>query len=233
MIKLASDFEGFAPDKVSFAQILCLKSAFDGSVLEQDMWIQLNEDKITSVIAKNGGRLYICSDKPDVNELREFISVISPEEIFTEEGTSRLLRLDVIKSFSVMLLKRDAAAEKCRRDVPLKTIFEGLSLGSDVDVSLPPFEDFAVDFSHRLRHGAAVCVVRDFGAAIAFTYPSGAVINGISVAKDMRHKGQGSLLLKELLKQISGSVFACCSDKNKEFYIKNGFMEIDTAVIAR
>lgn len=60
MITLSNSLEGFYAKKVSLAQILCLKSAFDGSKLESEVWLQKENGEVHSAIARHGGRLYIA-----------------------------------------------------------------------------------------------------------------------------------------------------------------------------
>ena len=115
--------------------------------------------------------------------------------------------------------------------VPLKELYDKLSLGLDGDVYLPSFEDFAPDISHRLRHGSGVALAKEYGAALCFTFDGGGIISGISVDKSFRRKGMGSKILNEISCLVGGKIFACTAKENQEFYIKNGFSHIGEAAI--
>ena len=112
-------------------------------------------------------------------------------------------------------------------------MYNGLKLGEDGDIDLPSFENFAADISHRLRHGAAIAALDDNSAALGFKCDKGAIVNGISVKRELRGRGLGGRILGELLSYSDGDILAAAEEKNTEFYIKNGFEIIDTAVIAR
>lgn len=233
MITLCSDFSDFYICDAAFMHILCLKSAFFGSALEEDIWVQREDGEICSVIARHGGRLYIASCGGDAEELAKFIKTIGFDEVFTEKSTADSLGLASVCEFNVLF--KNAEGSTAPRDyIPsLKAIYDGLLLGSDSDISLPPFELFAPDLSHRLRHGSALAISDEFGAALAFRSPEGGIINGIAVEKARRFKGFGSRLLQDLLKGLNGDVLVCASEKNEHFYIKNGFILLGQAVIAR
>lgn len=232
MITLSNDFGRFYMPKITLMNILCLKSAFGGSALQEDMWVQ-NDDGISAVIARNGGRLYICSDGRNIEEIAEFINIIGYGEVFTEKDTAEVLGLTVTKEFNVLHKRCKKSADFAPLAVSLKSVYEGLNMGTDSDIALAPFPDFAPDLSHRLRHGGAATVADERGAAMAFLCPAGGIINGIAVDKAYRGQGIGSRLLFKICSYIEGDVFVCTSDENKEFYIKNGFSLIEKAVIAR
>ncbi|MBO5872939.1 MAG: GNAT family N-acetyltransferase [Clostridia bacterium] len=231
MITLSNSLEGFYAKKVSLAQILCLKSAFDGSKLESEVWLQKENGEVHSAIARHGGRLYIASDSHYPEELKNFISVVCCAEIFTEKSTAEILDLDIKQEFNVLHMLKDEEPLPFSSNNGLSELYSALSSGIDGDVFLPSFDIFAPDVSHRIRHGAAVALAEEFGGALAFKSQNAAVINGIAVKKDSRQRGFGSLLLNRLIAHLHGDVFACTSDENNNFYIKNGFVLIDSAVI--
>ncbi len=232
MITLSTDFsEIYRPD-IALMQILCLKSAFKGSALEEDMWLQREDDLSVGVIARNGGRLYLYSENI-TDELKVFLNTVGFTEIFTEKETAIKLGLCTSEQYAVLLKKSVKTKKFSPENIRLPPLYKGLSEGRDGDILLPEFEFFAADISHRLRHGAAAAVINDEGAALAFLCEKGAVINGISVKKELRGQGTGTKLLGELLSYCHGDILVCTSENNTEFYIKNGFSEIGEVVIAR
>ncbi len=218
--------------KVSAAYILSLKSAFGGTPLEEDFWVQTDEEGYCALIARCGGRLYLCSNGMHIEELKSFLKVIGCSEIFTEEDTARALGLNIVSRFNV--LYRRASLEPSPLPAPdTSRLYAALSLGSDGDIALPDYEDFAPDISHRLRHGAAAAIAEENGGGLAFLYEGGGIINGISVAPDHRGEGLGSDILNRLCGSILYEVYACAGDSAKDFYIKNCFAPKGTAVIAK
>lgn len=222
---------GFVP-KISFMQTACLISAFKNSPLMPDVWVQKSENKITAVISRLGGRLNLTADDCDFAEIKEFISVIGFTEIFCEKQTALNLGFNNFEEFCV-LNKICRKQQENPLDFTLSSLYSALKAGEDGDVSLPDFEVFAPDVSHRLRHLSAAAVLKDEGAALAFTCPFGGIISGISVKKEARNSGLGSRILQDLCQQINGEVFVCTTEKNLNFYIKNGFAPCDTAVMVR
>jgi hypothetical protein len=233
MIRLNKNLGEFYKSKVSLMNILCLKSAFSNSVLEEDIWTQEDQNGITAVIARNGGRLYIYSNGENISEIKQFINIIGFSEIFTEEDTAKRLGLSVIKEFNVLKKESTKTGEFDPYSLSLNSVYQGLKMGCDGDIALPPYADFAPDLSHRLRHGAAVAIAHQNSAATAFLCKRGGIISGISVSKDCRGQGLGSTTLNKLCSYIGGQVFVCANQQNKDFYIKNGFSVLEKAVIAR
>lgn len=232
MIRL-TDKLSIYPSSAALMQIYCLKSAFDGSVLKADLWVQEKDDKITAVIGRSSGRIYIHAEDFGFEELKEFINTIGYSEIFCSKAVAISLRLNIQNTF-VALCKKDCAKSVCENAViSTKELYNKLLLGKDGDISLPDFEYFAPDVSHRLRHFGAVAIANEHGATLAFCCKYGGVINGIAVDKKLRGCGEGSMLLSKTISAVGGDIFVCCNNKNKEFYIKNGFSETDEVVIAR
>ncbi len=226
------DISNFYLKDIALAHIHSLKTAFNGSVLAPDVWAQQKENEICAVIGRDGSRLYIYSNGKEISELKAFINTIGFSEVFCSADTAKSLDLTPKTEFSV-LVKEQKRSPIESPTVSLDDLYSCLLEGADGDIDLPDFSDFAPNISHRLRHGGAAATITDVGAGVIFKFPFGAIINGIAVKKAFRNKGKGSALLNSLLGFAKGDIFVCATDKNKEFYIKNGFKVIDTAVIAR
>ena len=216
----------------SFMQTACLISAFEGSPLAADIWVQRVCGRICAVISRQGGRLNITAENPDFAELKDFISIIGFTEIFCEKSVAEGLGFKGFSEFTV-LKAAFSKSGKPQKDISLSSLYSALKWGEDGDVELPPFEIFAPDTSHRLRHGGAAAVLEEYGAALGFKCSFGGIISGISVKKEHRGLGLGGKLLKELCGLIGGEIFVCTSKGGADFYIKNGFNKCDTAVILR
>lgn len=207
---------------MSLARIFAQDKAFSGSALENDFWAQYNGDDITALVSLDSGSMNLYCKNADYDELGQFISALCPTVIFTEyENAAPLgLRSDRVRN---MLTFRPRKSRDFVFDFSLQELYDGLNGGSDVDIHLPSFEVFAPDVSHRLRHSAAVSAVKEYGAALAFTYNGGAVMSGIALSPEFRGKGLGRDLLCELLAMTEGDFFVAANDVNKEFYLRNGF----------
>ncbi len=222
MIKIINELPDMPVDTMSLARIFAAEKAFGGSTLQNDLWVQSDGNTITAVISMSGGcmNIYYCGGNTE--ELRHFLDAISPAEIFTEYETAVSLGLNPIRVRNMLRFYSEGKTLSLE-DFSLSKLYERLSLGSDVDIHLPPFEIFAPDVSHRLRHLAARAVVKDYGAALAFTYDGGAAMTGIALSPDFRGRGLGKKLLAELLLGIRGDFFVAANDTNTKFYENFGF----------
>ncbi len=222
MITKITELPSLEVKTMSLARIYAQDNAFSGSVLENDFWIQKEDEKITAVISSDGGSMNVWCDGANFGELGEFISALGPSVIFTEYENAEPLSIkpDRVRN---MLTKKVSFSPFEVEEFSLRELYDGLDRGSDVDIHLPDFEVFAPDVSHRLRHNAARAVVKEYGAALAFTYFGGAVMSGIALSPECRAKGLGKALLSELLSRCDGDFFVAANDQNTKFYLRNGF----------
>ena len=211
-----------AVNAMSLAKIYAEDKAFFGSCLAVDFWVQTDGDKITAVVSSCGGSMNIYTDGADFSELSAFVRALSPAVIFTEYENAAPLSLKCDRVRNMLRFKSEKTADTTA-DFTLWGLYDGLALGSDVDIHLPTFEVFAPDVSHRLRHGGAVAVLKKEGAALAFLYEGGGVMTGIALSPASRGKGLGKVLLGELLSHVDGDFFVAANDTNKEFYLRCGF----------
>lgn len=228
MIKYVDKLPEICDDKISLAKILSQYKAFGNTKISPDFWIQENESVITAVLSLYGSEMTFYCKNGDLEEIWNFIKVISPKSVFTEKENLIDHCNATIKQ--VFLKKLPLAEEVSATETSLKELYDKLLLGQDGDVSLPCFENFCGDISHRLRHGGAAAIVKDYGAVLSFIYDGGGIISGISVDKSYRNNGFGSKLLGEICEATGGKVFACTDKQNKDFYIKNGFSHIGDAI---
>ena len=149
---------------MSLAKIYAEDKAFFGSRLAVDFWVQTDGDKITAIISACGGSMNIWCNDADFAELTEFIAALSPTVIFTEYENAAPLSLRCDRVRNMLRFKSEKTADSTA-SFTLRELYDGLALGSDVDIHLPSFEIFAPDVSHRLRHGGAVALREAEGAA--------------------------------------------------------------------
>ena len=190
MITLYTGEELPSFSSASFMQTACLISAFEGSPLAADIWVQRVCGRICTVISRQGGRLNITAENPDFAELKDFISIIGFTEIFCEKSVAEGLGFKGFSEFTV-LKAAFSKSGKPQKDISLSSLYSALKWGEDGDIELPSFEIFAPDTSHRLRHGGAAAVLEEYGAALGFRQQCGVWRCGGAVTA-LRRRGDGA-----------------------------------------
>lgn len=177
-------------------------------------WVQ---DTEKAVISMMDGNMVIYNAHANIEELREFISVISPVSVFSDANTLTQLfgqsyhKVCVVKSDNSF--KSDIASDVLNSE----SIYKLLSVEG---LELPQYDYFAVDFCHRLNHGGLkYFAIKDSCAAIGICDGQAVLVNGIASHK----KGMGSVALKGLLSQYSATAVAVCEKTIMPFYLKNNF----------
>lgn len=216
MIRLISELPEIGEPNVEYLKIKCLFDCYkdDDRVL---FWSQDGG----AFISMADGNMTLKSGGGDLGELKEFISVLSPDSLFSDYGTLKALKLKNIKAANVMYRKADIGGETAGDSLSSKDIYGILNVK---EFTLPDYPYFAVDFCRRLNRGhAEYYAVRDKCAAVSFNSGNYALLNGIV----SREKGMGSIALKAILQKNYGRDFlACCTDELTEFYEKNGFKKL-------
>ena len=182
---------------------------------------------------QDDGRAYICYIDGDMTvlnlcadteELAEFVSVISPNSIFSDEKTLLKLGLNNLKTVNVMAKSSELSGTPSG-DVPnSRKIYDIFKLSG---LTVGQYEFFAVDFCCRLNHGHATCFFKENEcAAYAVTADNFALIQGIASLK----KGCGRTALNAIMQKNYGrTVLACCEENVIEFYQKNDFKRLYNA----
>ena len=85
MIKYADKLPELCDNKISLAKILSLYKAFGNTKISPDFWIQENESVITAVLSLYGNEMTFYCNNGDLEEIWNFIRVISPKRVFTEK----------------------------------------------------------------------------------------------------------------------------------------------------
>lgn len=198
-------------------KINCLYDAYknDDSVL---FWVQSGN---RAVISMTDGNMIIYNNGADIEELSQFVALLSPVCVFSDMETLSGLGLTPDENINVMHIKADIKAETVGDELSSREIYNLL----DVDgLSLPEYPYFAVDYCRRLNKGYAdYFALRDKCAVITFNSKDKAIINGLA----SHQKGYGSIALKAILQKNYGRDFlVCCRDSVKGFYEKNGFKKL-------
>ncbi len=215
MIRLTDTLPDFEPHTAELFKIRAAAECYPRDTL---LWRQEGTDTLISCL---DGNMVISATAPS-DELREFVGVISPATVF---GKAELLKSLSLSPFDEVLVMEFCGeipqATEPSDELKSDEIYALLSVDG---LRLPPYEYFAPDFCLRLNRGYCKYFARrGLGAAVVFTHGDTALINGIASHK----KGFGSVALKNAVSLSARSrVLACCTEKNKGFYEKNGFKVI-------
>jgi len=206
---------------IALVKILCAYKAYKEHDNIAQFWHQTDENgNITAVMGCINGYLNLWSNNTYPDEVFSFLKFISPNGIFTSKETAEVLKLKINEPchcfFKLPPFERISNTEYKEPRQLLKILRKGLEI--------PDGDGFVSDVSFRKYHGCADYVTYDGGGALLYTADSVAIINGIAVPKDKRGKGVGSKLISLLLSCAENrTVYTCCTNKNKNFYLKNGF----------
>lgn len=214
MICLVDKIPVFDLLNAEIVKIKCLYDSYkdDNNVL---FWCQ---DTDKAVISMTDGNMIIFNNNADIEELAEFVEVLSPVCIYSDYET--LCKIN---------RKPDERINVMHRFCDVKTDISSDSLSSDKlynlldtdGLSLPEYPYFAVDYCRKKNKGFANYFgIENKCAAISFNSGKYAIINGIA----SREKGYGNIALKGIIdKNFSRELLVCCRDKVLGFYEKNGF----------
>ncbi len=222
-------------------RISCLAESYGMKINDIQFWLQYDEDgSIASAISKYGGDVTVqLTQDSDIAEITEFIkaigfgSVISGAVLFDELPYEENIIME-LSDFKGRTLSGTEVEVNPRLD----EVYELMrSCGSDT-LTVPQYEDFLLDMSHKIRHNTALCIGIRSGASLVGTAmtvaQSGttAVIGGVAVKKCRRRTGCGSAAVTELVNMLGRRKIFIVRGKNEneEFYKSLGFKNTGTAV---
>lgn len=177
-----------------------------------------------------GGTLHI--DAPgglDREELKAFVGVMGFRRIYCTEVLAADMHWRPQSVVHELAQRRRCADPMPGAVLKLSEIYAVLSAAGGA-IEMPPFADFCVDFSHRLRHGGARCVGDRRGVAITTGETEKlACIGGVAVLPEHRKTGYGRRLVQSLcaaLQKEGKTVFTSTVEPLLPFYTGNGFAEL-------
>ena len=212
MIKLVSALPHLDYKRAECVRINCTRDLYKDEAL---FWIQ-DEDKL--FISMLGPDMTVFNNGGNLEELKEFINIISPSSLFSDSNTLKELFGNDFEETYVYSKKADERSPIESHKFSSSAVYE---IFKKAGLSVPPYDSFAVDFCLRINRDKAACFYIENTAA-AFSVKGGnyALINGIASLK----KGEGTPCLKGILSLVKGkTVLAVVEEKNKPFYEKNGF----------
>ncbi len=214
MISLVKEIPKISLPLAEVIKINCNYNAYKDIAM---FWIQ---DENRAVISMLDGNMVIYNNNADIDELREFIAVISPLSVFSDAKTLESVFGDAFHRVCVMKSEHHFECDVPSDRINSSEIYKLL----DVDgLELPPYEYFAVDFCHKLNHGyLKYFALKDKCVALSISDGQAVLLNGIA----SHQKGKGSLALCGVLAQYDMPCVAVCEKSVQPFYEKNNFSHI-------
>ncbi len=217
MISLTNEIPKINLPLAEVVKINCTYNSYRDIAL---FWVQ---DKKQAVISMLDGNMVIYNNCADIDELREFISVISPVSVFSNTDTLTALFDNAFHEVYVMKSNYNFNCDIQSETLNSSEIYKLLNIDG---LELPPYEHFAVDFCHRLNHGyLKYFALKTTCAAIGISDGQAVLINGIA----SHQKGMGRIALNGLLSQYNCPAIAVCEKETMPFYLKNNFKYAYTA----
>ena len=220
MIRLINKLEKSDRKTAEWIKICCLYDSYknDPSVM---FWAQ-DEDKC--VIAMTDGNMIIDNRSAEIEELKEFIAVLSPACIFSDLETLEKLERLPDENINVVHRFADISGDTDCDELKSDEIYNLLDVQG---LSLPDYPHFAVDYCRRKNLGfCKTFAIKNKCAVVTFNNQDTAIINGLA----SHEKGYGSIALRGILQKNYGKdLLACCRDSVLPFYLKNGFEKLYNA----
>ncbi len=214
MINLVSEIPKVALPLAEIVKINCTYNLY------RDIALFWTQDSSRAVISMLDGNMTIYNNGADIDELREFIGVISPLSVFSDADTLTALFGDGFHRVCAMKSEYRFECDIKSDTLNSSEIYKLL----DIDgLELPPYEHFAVDFCHRLNRGLLkYYAIKDKCAAVGICDGQAVLLNGIA----SHQKGMGTQALTGLLSQYDVPCIAVCEEDVKPFYLKNNFSHV-------
>lgn len=209
-------------DDVALVKIRCAYKAYKNYKKVAQFYSGLDANgKVYAIIAKVGGYITLYETGQNTQELKDFLEFIKCSGIFTSYETAKRLNLKIDeKCLSFKISPPYQKSLESSENGTQRKLMECLNSGLCIEDT----DGFIADVTFRTLHSCADYVIKDGGGALVFYSQNEGLLNGIATPKNVRRNGLGSCLLKMLLSKVGEKeVYACCSEHNKEFYIKNGF----------
>lgn len=191
-------------------------------------WKQTEGENIGAVIMRfcDEITLYYCGGNRE--ELKEFLRFLGGSRIFCSLNSAKKLSLNVIKKVNCCIRNKERLKTEKGKTLTYNEIYNVLNSDTTGELILPQFNDWYVDFCHRVRHNTAryFSLFENSVIITAYETENYAIIGGVATKPDFRNKGYASKNLTALcgiLHSEDKKVLLLCSDKNLKFYEKNGF----------
>lgn len=234
-----ADF-GELPNDSALVKIKSLMGAYGCSYAFLSFWFQKSAiGQITAAICRFESSVIIsATNDADFEELLQFVNVIAYGEIFCKRDLCSKLNLNVLYDCDELRFARNSAVQGDSNNIGFTEVYEILKSGSDGRIELPPYDDWYVDFSHRLRHGSArICAVESCSVAItAYETDKAAIISGVATKPECRGLGHAKAVVLGICQmlQADGKVpIVLVVGNMADYYRKLGFKKTSEFAVAK
>lgn len=203
--KFEIDLEELCQNSPYGARIISYHNAYHGKKYDfLDFWIQrMDNGTAKCAFCKYYSTLIICGELCDKQEAEDFIKMISPYIILCDSTLDLNLNTDfaegetmMCKSLSEALIP-DCPVKKLTSDMAnLKKVYKLLIAENEDIKTMPDFEEYFLDISHRIRHGTAeIYAISDRNGELLSTATilafskTDSVIGCVATRHDSRNKG--------------------------------------------
>lgn len=233
MITLVDDLKVLQslPDCFETVKIMSLVSCYGLETEFLLLYKQTDENgALSSVIMRFYNELTVFSDgNLDLAELKEFIDFFGCG-LFCKAELFESLKIKNFNRYCCMEFAGEAIEQKSE-NLKYEKIYEILKNANSKDIILPEFDDWYVDFCHRVRHKKSRSFSIDkSGVAITiFETENSAVIGGVATEINSRNRGiarKNILGICDVLQKENKKIFLLCSEELLKFYVNLGFKEI-------
>lgn len=214
-------------ESIALIKIKCAYKAYKDYPTIAQFYHGINDDgSIYAIIGEISGYINLWWDKSNAEELKSFLAFTPFKGVFTDMDSAKLLELNINEKCLVFKSVPPFNSLPPQENHTPRELMEALKEGLNINNE----DDFIADVTFRAMHNCADFVVMQGGGALVYYCESEALLNGIAVNSLGRGKGTGTFLLNIIKSKIENrNLYACCIEKNKEFYIKNGFSHIGYA----
>lgn len=199
-------------------------------------WVDAQSD---TIFCHSDDVMLISGTVLNTEETREFIRAVGPKSVMCAVRNAEALLLPVTQSGDVLKKQLDKGASRAfdPYGVNIREIYGLLEKIGMFD----EFEPFYLDFSHKLRHEAALAVTehRNSGLAgcsvVSSVSETSAIISAVAVDEAFRRQGIGSELIRRTESYFAGKTMYVFREKeaHREFYRKLDYNKVDTWVYSR
>lgn len=216
-------------------RISCLYESYSEYEGIVDFWVQYNENgTASSVISKYSSAVTaFCTDGADTGELENFVNAVGFSSfecnlpVLSDRPSGVIMKLD-----RNLYSAENIEQVSINTSVPdYKSIYRLLDSCRSESFTVPSYEDFLIEFSHRLRHGTSqFCCIEKDGIPLAFAMTAAisantALIGSVCTAKNARCHGFGGACVCRLI-EMSGEreiYIIRAENENESFYSNLGF----------
>lgn len=190
------------------------------------VWVQTLGKNVAAVFSRMGDTITLEAEKnADFHELGVFCRMMC-RYLF--------VRGELDSVFCQTPLERGAVMSRpgggkgfSGENPPLSEVYRVLSACSKDFPHLPSFENWYVDMSHRIRHGAARVFLSSEGSSCALLtvcVPEGAILSGVATLPSCRGRSEASRLIGRICEE-GQNIFLFCRPEHESLYKRLGFRE--------